>query len=64
MPITYLFYFMYFILGGDFMEYSKYLLSICVVIASIATVISLAIINPVYFVISLLILFMYTELVD
>ena len=44
--------------------YSKYIFSISVVIASIITIISLAIINPVYFIISLFILFMYTELLD
>ena len=44
--------------------YSKYIFSIIAIIASIITIISLAIINPVYFIISLFILFMYTELLD
>ena len=48
-------------------EYSNYIFGTVVTLASIIAIIIiiiLAISNPVYFIISLFILFMYTELVD
>lgn len=45
-------------------EYSNYIFGTVATLASIIAIIILAINNPVYFIISVLILFMYTELLE